>query len=373
MTPAFRLLTACCGWPDDERRVDAVRNAAAEIDDWDEVVRLADRHRVEPLVVQGLRAATVEVPASLAMAAERFHAEGLRDLAESLRIAAALDDSGIEHCFLKGAPLGTVAYGTSTLKRSWDVDLLVAPGDAVAAAADLTALGYRPVMPPRALDAEEFARWSVVSKEAEFHSPRGATVELHWRLSDHPHLLRKVGLGDGSREVALLGHRSVRTLADAPNLAYLAVHGTAHAWFRLKWIADFNALVNSFDESERKQLLTAARHYGVGRALDTAVALAEHLFCDRPMPMTQAGAMAGLCLRALDAETERQVAVLASRVRWQIAAGWAFRREELRLRLRGTLDRIEHPLPARWRFLYPWLRIPFWIWRHRPKFWVSQG
>ena len=33
------------------------------------------------------------------------------------------------------------------------------------------------------------------------------------------------------------------TLADEPLYAYLCVHGASSAWFRLKWIADLNALL----------------------------------------------------------------------------------------------------------------------------------
>jgi len=173
MTPAFRLVAACCRWPAIEDRAQAIRDAAAAVTDWDEIVRVADRHRVEPLVTNGLAAADLPIPPVLAAAVEHHRALSLRDIGETLRIAAALDRAGIEHLFLKGAPLGVVTYGSPLLKRSWDIDLLVLPGQAVATAALLAEMGYAPVMPPRPLDREEFARWSVVSKEAELRGPNG--------------------------------------------------------------------------------------------------------------------------------------------------------------------------------------------------------
>lgn len=369
MTPAFRLLAACCRWPDDERRAEAVRAAAAGFTEWDALATLADRHRVEPMVVHGLNAAGIQVPPPIAAAAEVARADTLRDLGETLRIAAALDAAGITHRFLKGIPLGVAAYGTPTLKRSWDIDLLVLPGQAVAAADCLGALGYQPTMPPRPFDRTEYERWSVVSKEAEFRSARGTIVELHWRVSDHPQLLPDIDAATTARAIPLFGERIVMALADGPTLAYLAVHGGAHAWFRLKWIADFNALLVSLEPDARAVALADAAARGVGNALTSAIDLSGRLFRNEPpradLPARQ---LSGLSRAALLADTDRDSASLASRARWRLGSGAGFRWTELRIRLRGTLDRIEHPLPSRLTGLFPWLRVPFWLHRRLKRF-----
>lgn len=361
MTPALRLLVACCRWPDDVLRREAIRAAASTIGDWNEVVALADRHRVEPIVAHGLESVGIAVPAALAEAAATHRAETLRDVGESLRIAAALGGSGIAHRFLKGAALAVAAYGTPTLKRSWDIDLLVRPADAVAAAAVLATLGYAPVVPPRPLDSIEFRRWSHVSKEAELRSPRGATVELHWRVSDHPILLGGIDAASPSRHVPLLGSASVATLNDAQNIAYLAVHGTAHAWFRLKWIADFAALLASTPAETRATLIASARGEGVGHALDASLLLAGRLFGEPGTKSTAtATRIADLSLAALATDNEDEAHRIAGQVRWCMESGAQYRYREARLRLRGSLDRADHPLPPHLDFLYPLLRVPFW-------------
>ena len=362
MTPAFRLLAACCRWPDDERRVEAVQAAADSFTDWDGFTALADRHRVEPLAAHGLRAAGIEVLPALAAAAEVARAATLRDLGETLRIAAAFDAAGITHRFLKGIPLGMAAYGTPTLKRSWDIDLLVMPRDTVAAADCLAGLDYTPVMPPRPFDQVEYVRWSAVSKEAEFRSARGTMVELHWRVSDHPALLSRVDAATPARAIPILGERSVATLADGPTLAYLAVHGAAHAWFRLKWIADFNALLESLAPDARAAALADAATRGVGHTLAAAIDLSGQLFRNEPPATDRSTRLLGrLSLAALLAESDHDSAALASRARWRLGGGASFWLAELHVRLRGTLDRVEHPLPPRLDFLYPLLRVPFWI------------
>ena len=360
MSAALDLVVACCRWPDDERRRSGIIAAAARVTDWDDVVRLAERHRIEPLVANGLTGAGRPVPPPLADRIAQLRADTLRDLGESLRIAAAFTAERIAHRFLKGLPLGMLAYGSPLLKRSWDIDLLVLPADAVRAAACLDALGYTAVVPPRPLDEVEFARWSVVSKEAEFHNPRGTTVELHWRVSDHPRLLAAIAASGPSRSVALLGNHAVATLADADNLAYLAVHGGAHAWFRLKWIADFSAFLAGLPPERRAALLDEARATGAGRAIDLALALCAALFDDVSAAAAKTLAPALRLSRQAIAGSEALADQRASSLRWLLQRGLPYRLAEARLRLRGTLDRIDHPLPATLAFLYPLLRPLFW-------------
>ena len=367
MTPAFRLLCACCRWPDDDARRDAIRVAAAAVEDWDEIPRLADRHRVEPLVAHGLAAAGLPVPPALDAAVDHHRALSLRDIGETLRIAAALDEAGIAHRFLKGAPLGMRAYGNPLLKRSWDIDLLVPPADAVRAATLLRTLDYAEHMPPRPLDEVEYQRWSVVSKEAEFTSPRGSTLELHWRVSDHPMLLPELDASSPARREMLFADRSVATLDDAATLAYLAVHGTIHAWSRLKWIADFNAFNRLRSTESRERLAQDARSHGVGDALDCALLLASRLFDENPITDAAANRAAAnlveTSLRAMASDDPRRIDRLASRARWSVVPGAAARMIELRIRLRGSRDRLEFPLPPRWQFAYPLLRLPLFAYR----------
>ncbi len=359
MTPAFRLVVACCRWPASDERASAIHAAAAAVGDWKEVVRLAERHRIEPLVANGLRAADQRVPSALQAAVERHRALSLRDIAESLKIAGAFDAAGIEHRFLKGAALGVAAYGSPLIKRSWDIDLLVHPEQAVTAAALLGVHGYAPVMPPRVLDQQEYRRWSRVSKEAELRSPGGSVVELHWRVSDHGMLLSTLDAASPARRVALLGDHAVATLDDDANLAYLAVHGTAHAWSRLKWLADFHALLGSVGDGNA--VLERARGFGVGHAVDVALALAPRLLGDASR--SKPAGLARFALRALASDDQSTIETATSRARWSLMSGLAYRWKEMTIRLRGSNDRLDHPLAPRWQFLYPVLRVPFWVYR----------
>jgi hypothetical protein len=368
VSPELRLVATCCRWPADGAREKAISGQLEGNVNWMEVERLAAFHRVEGLVAHGVRPLAEVVPsANLARferAAEAVRITSIRDLGESLRIARVLTDAGIEYRFLKGAALGVAAYGTPTLKHSTDIDLLVLPKDAVAAAAYLESLGYKPILPPRRLDAEEFARWSIVSKEAEFRSDRGTTVDLHWRVSDHPQLLHSIDATSPPRAVDVLEADFILTLSDATNLAYLSVHGAAHAWFRLKWLADFNGLLNSFDNSCRALRLAEASKLGVGDTLNAALRLSANLFYEATIDNDErASTLVAICVDAICASDEGAAGCIAKKARWRLAPSWRFRWAEVRVRWTGTLDRLEHPLPQGWHFLYVWLRIPFLVHR----------
>ncbi|MEO5973571.1 MAG: nucleotidyltransferase family protein, partial [Sphingomicrobium sp.] len=277
---ALTLVTACCRWPDDEARRAAVGTAAAQVEAWAGVRALAAAHRVEGLVAQALEAADVPLSERMALwraeAAGRIRSGALLQVRDTLRIAAAFGRAGIAFRVLKGAPLAAAAFGTVALKHSWDIDVLVDPRQAVAAAAAMSALGYAAVKPPRPLDAAEFARWSAVAKDAEFQAVGCAPVELHWRLLDLPFLMAGLGVHGDERRIALLGDAAVPTFVDSANLAYLAVHGAAAGWSRLKWIADFSALLAA--QPDPAAAVAAARRYSTGFALDQALLVRHCLF-----------------------------------------------------------------------------------------------
>lgn len=368
--PALTLVVACCRWPDDEARRAAVGAAAAQIEAWADVRALAAAHRVEGLVAQALEAARVPLSERMALwraeAAERIRTAALLQVRDTLRIAAALDQAGIDCRILKGTPLAAAAFGTVALKHSWDIDVLVDPRQAVAAAAVLAGLDYATVKPPRPLDLAEFARWSAVAKDAEFEAVGCAPVELHWQLLDLPFLMARLDVHGDERRVALLGAATVPTFADSANLAYLAVHGAAAGWSRLKWIADFSALLAA--QPDPAGSIAAARRHRTGFALDQALLVRHQLFATglpegwrdgpRVRRLTQ-HAMTVIRARSPDRPIERDAAALRAirRSRRMLMPGPAYAVALAVRRLRGIEDRQTIPLPRGLHWAY-WLLRP---------------
>lgn len=283
LPPEFELVGACCRWPPSQDRDEAVRAAAGGRIDWMLVAGIARRHRVEGLVWNALRQAGATVPPEAAeplrASAERIARQNLRLTAESLRLAARLEEAGIPHLFVKGVALGALIYGTVGPKMGWDIDLLVPLAEVEAAAAALEAAGYRLVLPSGLRARARLERFHRDWKESVWTSADGAlTVELHTRLSDNPMLLGGVGPESPARTVEVARGRFLPTLGDDELFAYLCVHGASSAWFRLKWIADVAALLAAAEPEEVERLYRRSQALGAGRASAQALLLCERLF-----------------------------------------------------------------------------------------------
>ena len=241
--------------------------------DRDELLGLARRHRVQGLVARGLERIGIEPPASIRQDARRIVEDNLRAADECARLAERFASGGIDHLFVKGLSLSKLAYGDPFIKMSADIDLLVEPADLIGAAALLEELGYRRALPVRSpLDT-----WHRLHKESLWRRP-GHLVELHHRLSDNPALLTGVGMGSARQQVEIFPGSALATLAREPLLIYIAVHGASSGYFRLKWLADFAALMADADDAEVDRLQRGAEACGAGHAFAASAALAAAIF-----------------------------------------------------------------------------------------------
>ena len=271
----FMLLAACCRWPAD---ADAVRDAADRAIDWGRFLALVRRHRVVGLARTALEGAAIAAPPALVEAHRRHIARNLLLLDEAARIAALLDGCGIKAAFLKGATLAEIAYRDQRVKQTLDNDLLVAPGDVAATIALLETAGYRVTDPAVPLDARRLPVLVDMVKECTLiHAGNRAMVDLHWRATSIKGLLAEPDLVRDVRPVMVAGH-ALPTLGDEALMVYLAVHGARHGWARLKWLADFNALLVPMDEDAVAVLRARAGRDGVARAMDLALLQAHRVF-----------------------------------------------------------------------------------------------
>ncbi|HET9637583.1 MAG TPA: nucleotidyltransferase family protein [Allosphingosinicella sp.] len=368
----FRLVAACCRWPPSPARDSALLAAAAGID-WDLAARIAARHRVEGLVWNALRQAGAVVPAEvgerLQGASARIIRQNLVLTAESLRLAALLDEAGIRHLFVKGISLGVLAYGSIGPKMGWDIDLLVPPEAVETAARMLEAAGYRLSAPHGARGRERLGLWHRHWKESVWATPDGSlTVELHSRLNDNPMLLPDVGLESPSRPVEVSRGKFLETLRTDELFAYLCIHGASSAWFRLKWIADVGALIGACPPAEIERLYRRSQALGAGRAPAQALLLCERLFATALPPALSAELrsdrinrwLLAIALRKLAGRTE--TAELNEKLlgtgtihlmQFALLPGLRFKFAELRRQLVNPADRVAVPLPKALGFLYP--------------------
>lgn len=294
--------------------------AAAPSIDWERLATLAARHRVEGLAWDGLVEAGVTVPSphdkQFREQANQITAQQLRDLSTCAQIIERFAEAGAALRFLKGIALALKVYPRPMAKNSSDIDILVPSTALTDTALVLHRLGFRLVTPSR---AEQLTRWHARRKESVWVDRHGTHLDLHTRLADSPALLCDIDPWSHP-SVASISGIEFATLDDADQYAYLCVHGTSSAWFRLKWLADLHAFILSrTDELDRWH--RKAEEAGVGRLSRVALALlaerfslgaARSLLEQRPLTTVERGMIfiATAQLRSPDEPTARPLGTL---------------------------------------------------------------
>jgi hypothetical protein len=285
--PELEVLRACGTVRRTPERAAWLQRALDAPLDGDRLLRLAERHRLTPLLHHHLQAlGSASVPEAVAEALRARHAANAqRNLflaGELVRIVRRLEAEGIPVLALKGPVLAVTAFGDLALRQFYDLDLLVPPEDVLRTRRLLLANGY-------ASDTDEAAVEATLQKPEKSqialqHAATGQVVELHWRLVPErlaydfqPAVLRERG-----QDVALAG-TTVRTLAPEDLLVYLCAHGTKHVWRRLHWLVSVAALLQATPEIDGDRCWAVAGRVRSRRPLRLALALVRDVLGE-PLP-----------------------------------------------------------------------------------------
>lgn len=265
-------------------RDDAVaRRAAGAVDDWPLLFARARHHAVAGHLRARLAALGVAPPLDVARALARRDVEDelwFLHLAATLAdVAAGLSQRGVPYVALKGPALAVRVASPPHLRRSTDLDVLVAPDDVGPAVDALSGLGYARL------------RGDALRDHAALHFAHATLPGLELHHAAHVGVGRAVpasALLDGAREVDVLG-AAVRIPPAAPELAYLALHAAGHRFERLSWLLDVSVLLDS-RTVDLPAARDAAARLGAARALDVALAEIARAKGERP----ERGALARL-------------------------------------------------------------------------------
>lgn len=385
LVPEIRLVTACCRWPPSPARDDAVREAAAAITDWGRFLRVVRRHRVTGFVRASLAAAGVRlaipVAFQLGRRADRLVAKNAALAAESASLQRMFDEAGMPAMILKGAALARLAYGAAAIKEAQDIDALVLPRHAETAVAMLEARGYVLISPVPEIEIGQAQRRALIQyrNEASMRHPvEGHCIDLHWALTDGPTFLPGVDAATPGQSVDIGEGTTLRTLGREDLFVYLAVHGAQHSWGRIKWLADFQALIAREPLAEIDRLYRHAQGAGAGRCAGQALLLSKRLLGLELPPglateletsplMNRLAAAALELMVGPDPEAEiperRFGTTLYTLAQLQLSPDWRYRGALLANSMFLIDDVLRYPLPPSLRFLYPVLRLPLWVGR----------
>lgn len=276
--PELSLLVQCCGW----NFAAFEQRPRPEIPiglDWSRFIALSRRHRIQGLawnaLAQHAEQLRSDTAAMLSSDARSIAATNLGIAAECRELRRAFQQADVPLLFVKGLTVAALAYRSPMLKMGWDIDLLIDPRDLTAAAGLLAERGYSLRLPA---NLEQLQSWHGWSKESVWHKDVCFHVELHTRLADNQRLIPTIDVHSPRQLVDIAPGVSLPTLAEDELIAYLAVHGASSAWFRLKWISDFAALVEGRTGEEIGRLYRRSQDLGAARASGQALLLADILF-----------------------------------------------------------------------------------------------
>ena len=209
------------------RNVAEARELETSAIDWTLLLDAAERHRLAPLVLEGLRVGRHDLPAP---ATARARLENIRNLEIAKAVvrlhhvdelgAVALRE-GMDLHLLKGAAFATTLYRDPGLRPMSDIDVLASPSHFESWSRELEGLGYLLV------DVSDHA-------SCDRRRATGVLVELHRELTSAADFLgletgailersRPLDAGDGIR---------LRTLSWEDHLLHLCLHASFQHGFR---------------------------------------------------------------------------------------------------------------------------------------------
>lgn len=198
--------------------------------------------RLLPPVYHNLRAAGVADEAIATVVKQMTRSMFVRTrliLHDAATVVALLASNGIESMLLKGAALVAGGYIDAVARPMSDFDLLLRPGDAVAAAALLVDDGWESDQRPdrKAL----FTRHAAVFKKGE------RSADLHWwALWESPDAAGDERIWRDAESAAVDGV-TVRVPRPEHQLMHVIVHGTRAFDTAVRWIGDALSIIRTRD------------------------------------------------------------------------------------------------------------------------------
>jgi hypothetical protein len=250
ITPEARFVTLCVREPETVTQPE-VHSAAAAVDDWDRVVRIADRHFVIDYVLKATNRWTVELPiAALQGLRERQLLRVAHRMlidAELVRILGVLAAADLPLVLLKGPVLARTIYPEPQLRGYNDIDMVVEDANKDAVVAKLLGCGFTEV--PCSAKERNGAHAAHLENGSGFHREfvtRGGQVlvELHADAL-------QLGLKANGESQRWQRARPVPALPGAlmlgaeDQIVQLSSHAHKHGFSRLIWLKDLDLLVRT--------------------------------------------------------------------------------------------------------------------------------
>lgn len=219
--------------------------------DWEYFDRLVSQHRIQPLLIRGLRQFGADCPPELAKYRSQQSRFAMQSM-ERIRALAAVNEafarSDIRMISMKGPMLAMELYGDPSMRTSRDLDVMVEEEDLDRAGEILTQMGFRLEAHLHSATPLRHKFYAMVEHEKHRVYNKGEIcIELHWQ-SDYQREQSFRELWSRREERQLMG-RPVALMGADDRYPALIVHAAEHGFLRLRWLLDLYELQKKPDFS----------------------------------------------------------------------------------------------------------------------------
>ena len=226
----------------------------------------------------------------------------------------------------KGPALSAIIYGDACVRDTTDLDFLIRPRDLRQLTRLLLARGY---VPEQGIPSDPDSHYLRAVSECGFvHPESGLRIDAHWNVAPR-HLGIRIDpewFWTDASEIDFSGVKLPAMRQEKLVLA-LCIHGTKHAWERLKWICDVGNLLRANPELNWSEISRAAVQSGAERALTMGLWMAHQLLA-APLPPghvfdASTERLCRLCLASLEDAADHSTSSRRRwRLLWQLQPGW---------------------------------------------------
>lgn len=249
LKPEDELLLSCVSTQKDEEIESKIKELVKLDLNWNYLLEITSRHRVQPLLYYRLSAISSDVipPGFMDNLKELINFNAHKNLffmKEAIELVKTLKKHDIKSVPYKGPVLAQQVYGNLTMRQFGDLDLLVKKEDVIKIKEILILRGYKTEFE---MDPVQERNYLKSQRELKFiHELKDISVELHWKFSgiflNLPSKAEKTFLSDmKSYEV---GEVSIPEIAPENLLLILSIHNASHYWSRISWLVDIATLIN---------------------------------------------------------------------------------------------------------------------------------
>ncbi len=247
---------------------------------WDEFLKVVERHRVYMTVYQQLtriNSVNVDVRAlgELHRVSQRKVIQSVRLASELVKVARLLEDSDIRMISLKGPLLSINIYGDIAYRSSRDMDILISEHDIDKAEKLLLANGFRSIDSDTCLSPKQRAYLTKTEHNFAYQNKDRVIIEMHWRIRPVNKKFHFDELWKNRKEFELSG-QTINVLSDEDEFLYLLFHGSAHGYRRLRWLCDIAEIIKK-DELPWEKIVKRVTEMNIIEMLVQAVSLVESL------------------------------------------------------------------------------------------------